>query len=273
MYIPICFAYIIPVSRYRWFNNAISTEQIALSRRPFIVMGALDSLATSMQVFSSVYLPGPLLVLLPQAAIPCSMILSKRFCRNVRYHWMQYLGAVVVLFGILVVLEPVVTHRRAPDYYCEAIDRDSDCTLCQPEATQEACLSHSPTDTSPVLAGQYRNANDDTTPVDALCQWLPYNEAVKEEEGLTFIWSLVMLASVIPMTLSTIYKEIALGGSIEIDPVYLNGWIAIFQFLFSMVLAVPAGILASPSVKPSDLPQNIWDGTLCFVGQGMLYSS
>lgn len=284
MYIPICFAYIIPAVRYGR-GTIITPEQINISRKPFCIMGALDCLAATMQVFASVYLPGPLLVLLPQAAIPCSMFFTRYLLPSTTYYrWTQYLGAAVVVLGILVVLEPVVSHRRSPDFYCEAVDLYNDCTVCQVESTQDGCLSHLPksnddggddNDDDGVLwfFQQYQQSNR-TNPADgsALCQWLPYEEALKEEEFLTFAWSLVMLASTIPMTLSTIYKELALGDGIEIDPIYLNGWIAIFQFLFSLLVAIPAGWFSSPSIAPWNVPQNLWDGLKCFAGDGMLGS-
>jgi hypothetical protein len=40
-------------------------------------MGGLDAIAGIMQIFSATYLPGPLLILLQQAAIPVSMVISK----------------------------------------------------------------------------------------------------------------------------------------------------------------------------------------------------
>lgn len=274
MYIPICFAYIIPVARYGWFNNAITAEHISLPRKPFAVMGFLDCLATSMQIFASVYLPGPLLVLLPQAVIPCSMVLSRSML-GAQYRWQQYVGAIVVLMGIGVVLEPIITNRRAPDFYCEARDRENDCTLCQLELTQDLCLSHVAEDDADVVSflatSEPGNSTNNRNSLQ-LCQWMPYDEAHKHDETLTFVWSLVMLASTIPMTLSTIYKEVALGGGTELDPIYLNGWIAIFQFLFALVVAVPAGWLASPSVSPGGLPENFWNGALCFVGEGSIDS-
>ena len=236
------------------YGSSITPEHIAIPRKPFAVMGFLDCLATSMQIFAAVYLPGPLLVLLPQAVIPCSMLLS-RYLLKARYHAAQYWGAAVVLLGILVVLEPLVTRRHAPDFKCQAWDMDADCTVCQVEVTEESCLSHLSLET-------WMDTN--TT---ELCQWLPYKSVPKHEEGLIFVWSLVMLASTIPMALSTIYKEIALGET-ELDPVYLNGWIAIFQFLFSLVVAIPAGVLASPTVHLKGVPQNLWEGMLCFFGKG-----
>ena len=119
LFIPICFAYIIPVARYGWFQNSITQAQLDMPKRPFVIMGALDCLATSMQVFASVYLPGPLIVLLPQAAIPLSLILTRSMLKE-RYSWLQYMGAAVVLAGIAVIMEPVMTNRHAPSFKCEA---------------------------------------------------------------------------------------------------------------------------------------------------------
>ena len=47
------------------------------------------------------------------------------------------------------------------------------------------------------------------------------------------VWALVMIFSTIPQTLSSVYKEMALGEQ-ELAPVYLNGWIAVFQLMFSL---------------------------------------
>lgn len=40
--------------------------------------------------------------------------------------------------------------------------------------------------------------------------------------GEKLIWSLVLVLSCVPMALSSVYKELALGES-ELDPIYLNG--------------------------------------------------
>lgn len=41
-------------------------------------------------------------------------------------------------------------------------------------------------------------------------------------KGQELAWSLVLVLSCIPMALSSVYKEMALGES-ELDPMYLNG--------------------------------------------------
>lgn len=45
--------------------------------------------------------------------------------------------------------------------------------------------------------------------------------------------------SCIPMCLSSVYKEKALGDD-DIDVIYLNGWVAVFQFLAGLVFAAPS---------------------------------
>ena len=105
-----------------------------------------------------------------------------------------------------------------------------------------------------------------------ICDWVPFEEATRQEEFLMFVWSLVLIASCIPLTLSTVYKQVALGNfdnnnirqQPPLDPVFLNGWISVYQFLFSLPLAIPAGLVSSPPVPPADLVQNLWNGLRCY---------
>lgn len=281
-YIPISFAYIVPVARYGLFNNSISVEQRSLPKTPFAIMGALDCLAGIMQTFSAVYLPGPLLILLPQAAIPVSMALSGRILQQ-RYKPLQYVGAAVVLVGILVVLEPIITQRHAPSFVCAPFDEREYCTTCQAESTEEACLSHHLDDASDDEDGHghtshflrlFGAGNNSTVNEDLACQWVPSSESSSHMATAaisTLIWSLVMILSCVPMTLSSVYKEVALGEE-DLDPIYLNGWIALFQFAFSIVLSVPAGMASSPPIYPSQISENLWDGLKCYLGIGSIFT-
>ena len=49
----------------------------------------------------------------------------------------------------------------------------------------------------------------------------------------SIVWAIVVMLSTVPMALSSVYKEIALGER-EVDPMYLNGWVAIFQVTHSL---------------------------------------
>lgn len=199
----------------------IPREQTELSKRSFAVMGAckytfplilsgselnnlplflllflVDAMASIMQIFAATYLSGPLVILLSQAAIPVSMVIS-RYLLKATYNYFQYAGALIVAGGIIVVLAPSLSAGGSP------------------------------------------------------------------------LWAVMMILSTIPMTLSSVYKEIALGET-ELDPIYLNGWIAVFQLLFSLVLAIPSAYASDPPVAIADLPQNLYDGLRCYVGQSTI---
>mmetsp|Transcript_106744 Transcript_106744/g.309663 ORF Transcript_106744/g.309663 Transcript_106744/m.309663 type:complete len:342 (-) Transcript_106744:423-1448(-) len=90
-----------------------------------------------------------------------------------------------------------------------------------------------------------------------------------DDEESSPTWALVLILSTIPMVLSSVYKEIALGDT-DLDPIYLNAWIALFQFAFSIPLAIPAALVTSPPVYPSELPSNLYNGLLCYVGQSSI---
>ena len=278
MFIPLSFAYIIPVAKFGLFNNAITPEQLSMPKKPFAVMGALDCLAGIMQTFASVYLPGPLLILLPQAAIPISMTLSRRI-QNEKYRCLQYVGAAVVMAGILVVLEPVISQRHAPSYVCAAFDEQQYCTTCQAEMTEEDCLSHRIDDPDggdlfAFLGDSSSNSTDNVGDDDLACHWIPATESESHMASAisTLIWSLVMILSCIPMTLSSIYKEIALGDETDLDPILVNGYIAVFQFGLSIAISPLAGLTASPPIYPRELGKSLLNGLRCYLGIGSIFT-
>ncbi|KAG2831014.1 hypothetical protein PC129_g11391 [Phytophthora cactorum] len=100
VYIPISFAYILPMIQY---GSAITWDQRSIPKRKFAVMGGLDSIAGILQVFAATYLGGSLIILLGQAAIPISMLISSLLLKA-KYSGYQYVGAVVVTLGLLIVL-------------------------------------------------------------------------------------------------------------------------------------------------------------------------
>ena len=202
IYIPICFAYIIPIVSY---TNNISKEQQDIPKYKFAVMGAYDSLAGIMQTFATNYISSSsTIVLVQQSAIPISMAISK-VALKAEYSFYQYLGAGVVLFGIFIVLIPTFT--------------------------------------------QSNHGSDSTSG--------------ENDSGFQLFWIAVMVLSCIPMCLSSVYKEKALGET-EIDVVYLNGWVAVYQFLFSIPLCVPSSMVIG--MYPQDIIPNLWGGAKCWVG-------
>jgi len=68
----------------------------------------------------------------------------------------------------------------------------------------------------------------------------------------------------VPVCLSAIVKERTLGEA-NIDPIYLNGWVAVFQFLISFPLMFPVAAITNDP-KIADIWDNIYNGMKCGVG-------
>jgi drug/metabolite transporter (DMT)-like permease len=255
VYLILSFCYILPTAYYGWFNNSIPISHlIIMSKKPFMIMGLLDAVAGAMQVLATIYLPGTMLVLLPQAAIPLSMLASGLVLRE-RFTQYQYLGAIIVFAGIIVVLFPVLTQAKAPNFSCQAINEEQDCMICQSENSQEDCESHRRSNAPNFMTAVMV---DD---VDFNCRWISKDQWLREEDFLTVVWSLVMLVSCIPMVMSTVYKQVAL--QVQLDPILINGWVSLFQLVGGIFLVVPAGYASSPKVEPMDLPENWAQATVC----------
>jgi hypothetical protein len=77
------------------------------------------------------------------------------------------------------------------------------------------------------------------------------------------IWCSVLVASCIPMCLSSVYKEKHLGD-VEIDAIYLNYWVAVWQFVLSFPLLIPMAYASGITVP--QLPSSLWNGLRCYVG-------
>ena len=201
VYIPICFAYIVPMIAY---TTNISKEQQEIPKYKFAVMGAYDSLAGIMQTFAINYISNSgTIVLVQQSAIPISMLISK-IALQAEYTFSQYLGATVVLLGIAVVL--------VPNFIGPSTDVDS---------------------------------------------------AGAEGGNYELLWIFVLVLSCVPMCLSSVYKEKALG-EMEIDVVFLNGWVAVYQFLFALPLCIPSSQVINMAI--SEILPNMYGGALCWFG-------
>lgn len=74
--------------------------------RKFAMMGVFDGLSGTLMVLGGVHTSGTLQVLMGQAVIPVTMLLSVILLRK-QYHVLQYLGATTIVMGI--VLDKVVT--------------------------------------------------------------------------------------------------------------------------------------------------------------------
>lgn len=205
IYIPLSFAYIWPMIIW---GKQITKAQRDIPLYKFFIMGLLDGIAGVMQSFSVNYIPnGALIILLTQSSIPISMFVS-RILLKAKYEKHNYIGALVVIAGLVVVLVPVFLSKD-------------------------------------------QNNNGESTIKIA-------------------IWCIVLILSCVPMTLSSVYKEKAMGD-VDIDVIYLNGWVAVFQFLVSIPLAIPAAYASNLTIQ--ELPTNFWNGVRCYTGQDTILHS
>ena len=212
IYIPICFAYIFPVTMW---TTMISKEQQAIPKYKFAVMGAYDSLAGIMQTFAVNYISNAsTIVLVQQSAIPISMAISK-YALDAKYTTAQYVGSSIVLLGIFIVLCP---------------------TLLSSSSSSSSSSSPDGSDAAASGGGG---------------------------EGQQLMWIFILVVSCVPMCMSSVYKEKALG-EVDIDVVFLNGWVAIYQFLIALPLCIPSAQVIN--IPVSEILPNLWGGLLCWMG-------
>jgi uncharacterized membrane protein len=100
VYIPISFAYIIPIAAY--MPHIITPEQLNIPKYKFGIMGTMDSIAGAMSMFSCTYITNAsIIVLVQQSAIPISMVISS-LSLGAQYTTAQITGAIIVIIGIVV---------------------------------------------------------------------------------------------------------------------------------------------------------------------------
>ncbi len=215
VYVPMCFIYIWPM---QCFGAAITKEQTDIPKYKFAVMGAYDSIAGIMQTFAVNFISNAgTIVLVQQSAIPISMGISFVML-GAKYDLSQYIGAGIVLFGIVVVLVP----QMCPSL----LDNDIAATAASTDVGVPASMNTSSTS--------------------------------------ELVWILILVISCVPMCLSSVYKEKALG-EMEIDVVYLNGWVAIYQFLMAIPLIFPSSLAIN--LPMDEILPNMYGGWKCWLGE------
>ncbi len=88
-------------------------------------------------------------------------------------------------------------------------------------------------------------------------------EGPKNSDTVVGLSIVGLVLSAVPMCLSSVVKERALGER-NVDAIYLNGWVAVFQFLMSWPLLIPSAPMAN--VKIADIGTNLVDGAKCGIG-------
>lgn len=108
---PASFAYVLPT--LKWNRAQIHDDALRVPHYKWALMGLLDSVAGIVQALGVNYLAnGSLSTLLAQFTVPASMAISYVVLKT-RYTPVQYLGAIIVFVGILVVLLPTLIHNKS----------------------------------------------------------------------------------------------------------------------------------------------------------------
>ena len=101
---------------------------------------------------------------------------------------------------------------------------------------------------------------------------------VSKAKDNAFVWWLncvtsKVVANLIPRSLalghvstaaSSVYKQIKLRAHGDLHPVFLIGWIGVFQLLFSIISA--PGVGWATGIPLTKVPRNLWDGFQCYFG-------
>ena len=91
---------------YRWlFTSLITAEQKAYPQRKFALMGLLDAVAGLSSSLGGAFTSGQTQVILNQANIPVTMLLSRSFLHS-RYTLTQYVGAALIVAGSIFAAVP-----------------------------------------------------------------------------------------------------------------------------------------------------------------------
>ena len=91
----------------------------------------------------------------------------------------------------------------------------------------------------------------------------PPEDVAAADGGAAWVWSVVIIVSCVPMCLSSVYKEKALGDQ-DVGVIYLNGWVAVFQTILAFPLTVPSAY--ATHLPLAELPYNVRDGFYCLGG-------
>lgn len=108
--LPIAFISItIPIVVYKWmYTNDITKEMRKFPQWKFACLGLLDSLFNIFSTFPIQHLGGSMTNILSQTVLPSNMLLSALILKT-KYRKNHYLGAVLVIYGVMVKLIPSMT--------------------------------------------------------------------------------------------------------------------------------------------------------------------
>eukprot|EP01112_Ceratiomyxa_fruticulosa_P021642 TRINITY_DN768_c0_g1_i1.p1 TRINITY_DN768_c0_g1~~TRINITY_DN768_c0_g1_i1.p1 ORF type:complete len:517 (+),score=83.99 TRINITY_DN768_c0_g1_i1:1275-2825(+) len=268
VYLPINFAVIFFKIN---FTKTITPEMRRFPTYKFLVMGFLDSLQGLLIVVGGLYVPGIMQNLLLQGSVPVTMLFSIfllrprgcSHCRKVK----SLLKSKNITFAEETTLPETCT---ATNCLCRVtvngmeIDTNNmgDLLDSMKQLNRKVVL--------------YTSAKSWETHVKSFYSLAQYVGAVIILSGLVvsvfpalksgagaFKYDLMFFTATIPTALSGVYKEIAFRDAEDMDVWYLNGWVALFQFLIGLTYAPLAAVMSGLPIR--DIPSNLYQGLFCFL--------
>lgn len=89
------------------FTNVVTKEMTSFPKRPFFIMGTLDSLGTFLTCLGTAYTPGSITPLLNQLLIPFTMLVSAVWLK-IRSRWQERCGAFFIVLGASISVIPKI---------------------------------------------------------------------------------------------------------------------------------------------------------------------
>lgn len=80
---------------------------------------------------------------------------------------------------------------------------------------------------------------------------------------MELIWAAVLIISCVPSAVSNVFKEKVLQ-KYKMNPMYMNSWMSVFQFGFTLVFCIPT--IYAQNLSITELPRNFVDGLKCLAG-------
>ena len=221
----------------------VEEEQGDLPHKKAAIMGMLDAFAGTLMVLGGVYTDGQTQILLLQAAIPITLLLSVLLLRR-KYHNQQYGGACTIIGAVC--RKKTFFERRK-------------------KIIGKMVLVLS-------ISFRRRILLSPSSPVLSKCMGVSGGAAAAAGAGGGLIFNAIFLCSNLPSALSTIYKEVAFSEAPGLSVNKIQFWVAFYQ-LFGNVIWCPIytlSILGPSRVPLGEMSDILWNGFQCFLGYDMI---
>lgn len=211
----LCLFYIVPM---KWFGNEIGYVEYNIPKKPFLIMGILDGIASvSSQIAINYIYKSSLVPLLQQASLPFSLIASRLIVKQ-EFKRQNVIGSIIVFFGISIVLIPGLIYDK---------------TKSNSGSGSELNLGFE-LSLNTTLNGVSDIINDDD---------------IIDNQEVSVFWCIVLVLSCIPSVVSSAYKERFLNSNRTVNLMYVNFWVSVFQFVFVFPMLLTIPILTGNSIR------------------------